>query len=114
MFVYRVISFAKTFDTKANIANTHNAAFFMAHHLVHFILVKYSPRLKEVVPSGLKLVLNSAQYGTHSMRKTKATLTDENKEHKSSTILLGHVKRDSTIRYLVIEIEKRLKSVTEF
>lgn len=49
-------------------------------------------------------------YGTHSMRRTKATLIyAKTKNIRAIQLLLGHVKLDNTIRYLGVEIEDALK-----
>ena len=57
-----------------------------------------------------QLGLNSDLYGTHSMRRTKATLVyDRTKNIRAVQLLLGHTKIDNTIRYLGIEIEDAIK-----
>ncbi|MCG3760635.1 tyrosine-type recombinase/integrase, partial [Vibrio cincinnatiensis] len=57
-----------------------------------------------------KLGYDSYQYGTHSMRRTKATLIyARTKNIRAVQLLLGHVKLDNTIRYLGVEIEDALK-----
>lgn len=56
------------------------------------------------------LGLDSTHYGTHSMRRTKATLIyAKTKNIRAVQLLLGHVKLDNTIRYLGVEIEDALK-----
>lgn len=53
--------------------------------------------------------LNKAAYGTHSMRRTKASIIyRETKNLRAVQILLGHSKIDSTIRYLGVEIDDAL------
>ena len=48
-------------------------------------------------------------YGTHSMRRTKATLIyARTKNIRAVQLLLGHAKLDNTIRYLGVEIEDAL------
>ncbi|HAS6233382.1 tyrosine-type recombinase/integrase [Vibrio alginolyticus] len=50
------------------------------------------------------------QYGTHSLRRTKATLIYANtKNLKAIQLLLGHAKLESTIEYLGVEIEDALR-----
>ncbi len=57
-----------------------------------------------------KLGLNADYYGTHSMRRTKATLIyARTKNIRAVQILLGHTKLDNTIRYLGVELEDALK-----
>jgi integrase len=54
--------------------------------------------------------LDPAEYGTHSMRRTKATLIyRRTKNLRAVQILLGHTKMESTIRYLGIEVEDALE-----
>lgn len=49
-------------------------------------------------------------YGTHSMRRTKATLLyRRTKNLRAIQLLLGHSKLDSTVRYLGIEIDDALE-----
>ncbi|KFZ36488.1 integrase [Shewanella mangrovi] len=56
-----------------------------------------------------KLGLNADCYGTHSMRRTKATLIyAKTKNIRAVQILLGHSKLDNTIRYLGVELEDAL------
>lgn len=57
-----------------------------------------------------QLGLDSDLYGTHSMRRTKATLVyARTKNIRAVQLLLGHSKIDNTIRYLGIEIEDAIK-----
>jgi site-specific recombinase XerC len=54
--------------------------------------------------------LDSALYGTHSMRRTKATLIyRRSKNLRAVQLLLGHTKIESTVRYLGIEVEDALE-----
>jgi len=54
--------------------------------------------------------LDPAGYGTHSMRRTKATLIyRRTKNLRAVQLLLGHSKLDSTVRYLGIEIDDALE-----
>jgi integrase len=54
--------------------------------------------------------LDSTRYGTHSMRRTKATLIyRQTKNLRAVQLLLGHSKLDSTVRYLGIEIDDALE-----
>jgi integrase len=54
--------------------------------------------------------LNPAFYGTHSMRRTKATLIyRRTKNLRAVQLLLGHTKIESTVRYLGIEVEDALE-----
>jgi integrase len=54
--------------------------------------------------------LDPTRYGTHSMRRTKATLIyRQTKNLRAVQLLLGHSKLDSTVRYLGIEIDDALE-----
>lgn len=54
--------------------------------------------------------LDPAGYGTHSMRRTKASLIyRRTKNIRAVQIFLGHSKLESTVRYLGIEVEDALE-----
>lgn len=54
--------------------------------------------------------LDRHNYGTHSMRRTKASLIyRRTKNLRAVQILLGHTKLESTVRYLGIEVEDALE-----
>jgi integrase len=54
--------------------------------------------------------LDSTVYGTHSLRRTKASLIyRRTKNLRAVQLLLGHAKLDSTVRYLGIEIDDALE-----
>jgi len=54
--------------------------------------------------------LDRADYGTHSMRRTKATLIyRRTKNLRAVQLLLGHSKLESTVRYLGIEVDDALE-----
>lgn len=56
------------------------------------------------------LGLDRANYGTHSMRRTKATLIyKRTKNLRAVQLLLGHSKLESTVRYLGIEVDDALE-----
>ena len=53
--------------------------------------------------------LDPANYGTHSLRRTKATLIyRKTRNLRAVQLLLGHVKLESTVRYLGIEVDDAL------
>lgn len=57
-----------------------------------------------------ELGLDRADYGTHSMRRTKATLIyRRTKNLRAVQLLLGHSKLESTVRYLGIEVDDALE-----
>jgi integrase len=54
--------------------------------------------------------LNPSIYGTHSLRRTKATLIyRRTKNLRAVQLLLGHVKIESTVRYLGVEVDDALE-----
>lgn len=53
--------------------------------------------------------LDPHEYGTHSIRRTKATLIyKRTKNIRAIQLLLGHTKLESTVRYLGIEVDDAL------
>ncbi len=53
--------------------------------------------------------LNPRLYGTHSLRRTKATLIYRRTGNlRAVQLLLGHTKIESTVRYLGIEVDDAL------
>lgn len=54
--------------------------------------------------------LDASAYGTHTMRRTKATLIyRRTKNLRAVQLLLGHTKLESTVRYLGIEVDDALE-----
>ncbi len=54
--------------------------------------------------------LDPAAYGTHSLRRTKASLVyRRTKNLRAVQLLLGHTKLESTVRYLGIEVDDALE-----
>jgi integrase len=77
---------------------------------------KASPHLStrqyaRIVETWMAMIgLNSAEYGTHSMRRTKASLIyRRTKNLRAVQLLLGHTKLESTVRYLGIEVDDALE-----
>jgi integrase len=53
--------------------------------------------------------LDSSFFGTHSLRRTKATLIYRRTGNlRAVQLLLGHTKIESTVRYLGIEVDDAL------
>jgi site-specific recombinase XerC len=53
--------------------------------------------------------LETALYGTHSMRRTKAShIYRKTGSLRAVQLLLGHTKLESTVRYLGIEVDDAL------
>jgi integrase len=58
----------------------------------------------------ISIGLDPAAYGTHTMRRTKATLVyRRTKNLRAVQLLLGHTKLESTVRYLGIEVDDALE-----
>ena len=54
--------------------------------------------------------LDPAEYGRHSMRRTKTTLIHQRTRNlRVMQLLLGHSKLESTVRYLGIEVDDALE-----
>lgn len=54
--------------------------------------------------------LDSTAYGTHSIRRTKATLIYRRTRNlRAVQLLRGHSKLDSTVRYLGMELDDTLE-----
>jgi len=54
--------------------------------------------------------LDPSEYGTHSMRRAKATLIYRRTHNlRAVQLLLGHTKLESTVRYLGIEVDDALE-----
>ena len=59
---------------------------------------------------GEEIGLDPTAYGTHTMRRTKATLIyRKTKNLRAVQLLLGHTKLESTVRYLGIEVDDALE-----
>jgi integrase len=57
-----------------------------------------------------ELGLDPCAYGTHSMRRTKATLIyRKTRNLRAVQLLLGHTKLESTVRYLGIEVDDAIE-----
>ena len=73
----------------------------------HISTRQYAPRLRRWIKD---IGLNPLDYGTHSMRRTKATLIYlRSKNLRAVQLLLGHSKLESTVKYLGIEVEDALE-----
>ena len=77
------------------------------HKSQHLSTRQYSRMVSSWVAA---IGLDPTSYGTHSMRRTKATLLyRRTKNLRAIQLLLGHSKLDSTVRYLGIEIDDALE-----
>lgn len=67
---------------------------------------QYARLAKEWISS---IGLDASFYGTHSLRRTKATLIYRRTGNlRGVQLLLGHTKIESTVRYLGIEVDDAL------
>ena len=77
------------------------------HNSPHLGTLQYARILGSWVE---ELGLDPADYGTHSMRRTKATLIyRRTKNLRAVRLLLGHSKLESTVRCLGIEVDDALE-----
>jgi len=54
--------------------------------------------------------LDPTVYGTHSIRRTKASIIyKRTKNLRAVQLLLGHTKLESTVRYLGVEVDDALE-----
>jgi len=73
----------------------------------HITTRQYARRLRGWIAD---IGLNPMDYGTHSLRRTKATLIyRRTKNLRAVQLLPGHSKLESTVRYLGIEVEDALE-----
>jgi len=73
----------------------------------HLSLRQYARIVESWVSS---IGIDPTAYGTHTMRRTKATLIyRRTKNLRAVQLLLGHTSLDSTVRYLGIEIDDALE-----
>ncbi len=77
------------------------------HHSPHLTTRQYARLVDRWVAM---IGLDPAAYGTHSLRRTKATLIyRRTKNLRAVQLLLGHTKLESTVRYLGVEVEDALE-----
>ena len=91
-------------------ADLGNTAFLFPSRIngVFHLSTRQYARLVESWVDGIGL--DSTAYGTHSLRRTKASLIyRRTKNLRAVQLLLGHAKLDSTVRYLGIEIDDALE-----
>ena len=77
------------------------------HESLHLSTRQYA----HIVDSWVEEIgLDPADYGTHSMRRTKASLIyRRTKNLRAVQLLLSHTKLESTVRYLGIEVDDALE-----
>lgn len=112
----RPVQFEITDQTKLAIGNWISLKALEAHDYLfpsrknlttHVSTRQYANLLKGWVAG---IGLDPKSYGTHSLRRTKATLIyRRTKNLRAVQLLLGHSKVESTVRYLGIELEDALE-----
>ena len=113
---HRPVQFEITEPTRIAIAAWIEEARLMPEHYVFPSRVKASSHLstrqyaKIVAQWVTSIGLDHREYGTHTMRRTKATLIyRRTKNLRAVQLLLGHTKLESTVRYLGIEVDDALE-----
>jgi integrase len=94
--------------TKANLKPEQQYLFpSRTHNSPHVSTRQYARIVHRWVGS---IGLDPSAYGTHTMRRTKATLIyRRTKNLRAVQLLLGHSKLESTVRYLGIEVDDALE-----
>ena len=76
------------------------------HERLHISTRQYARLVRDWVKS---IGLEPSAYGTHSMRRTKVSqIYKKTGNLRAVQLLLGHTKKDSTVRYLGVELEDTL------
>ena len=111
----RPVQFELTADVRASLLNwlgarggTSNDFAFPSRvdHTGHLSTRQYARLVDEWVTS---IGLRRAEYGTHSLRRTKASMIYKATGNlRAIQILLGHTKIENTVRYLGVDIEDAL------
>jgi integrase len=92
---------------KANLKSEQYLFPSRAHNSPHVSTRQYARIVHRWVRS---IGLDPSAYGTHTMRRTKATLIyRRTKNLRAVQLLLGHTKLESTVRYLGIEVDDALE-----
>ena len=110
------VQFEITEQTRDSISNWINSAELMSDDYLFKSRNRSSCHLStrqyaRLVDNWVRAIgLDPGEYGTHSMRRTKASLIyRRTKNLRAVQILLGHRKMESTIRYLGIEVDDALE-----
>ena len=112
----RPVQFEVTEQTRDAVASWIDTAHLKSEHFLFPSRVSGSPHLStrqysRIVASWVASIgLDPAAYGTHSLRRTKATLIYRRTRNlRAVQLLLGHTKLESTVRYLGIEVDDALE-----
>lgn len=113
---HRPVQFEITEQTRDSLASWICQAKLKSNDYLFPSRIHDSPHLStrqyaRIVEHWVKLIgLDPSAYGTHTMRRTKATLVyRRTKNLRAVQLLLGHTKLESTVRYLGIEVEDALE-----
>ncbi|MES2535630.1 MAG: tyrosine-type recombinase/integrase [Pseudomonadota bacterium] len=113
---HRPVQFEITEQTRQSVAAWVEKAQLAADQHLFPSRVAKSPHLStrqyaRIVASWMESIgLDSAAYGTHTMRRTKARLIyRRTKNLRAVQLLLGHTRLESTVRYLGIEVDDPLE-----
>lgn len=97
----------KTWILRANLRNEDYLFPSRSSRVDHLSTRQYARIVKDWVTS---IGLDPSAYGTHTLRRTKATLIyRRTKNLRAVQLLLGHTKLESTVRYLGIEVDDALE-----
>jgi len=112
----RPVQFELTEPTRAAVSAWVEAANLRPEHYLFPSRLAVSPHVStrqyaRIVHQWVAAIgLDSTVYGTHTMRRTKATLIyKRTKNLRAVQLLLGHSKLESTVRYLGIEVDDALE-----
>jgi integrase len=110
------VQYEITEQTRNAISDWINHANLNSHDYLFPSRVKRSPHIStrqyaRIVDSWVSDIgLDPSVYGTHTMRRTKASLIyKRTKNLRAVQLLLGHTKLESTVRYLGIEVDDALE-----
>lgn len=113
---HRPVQFEITEQTRKTVSSWITQTQLKADQYLFPSRVNASPHIStrqyaRIVGSWVSLIgLDPSSYGTHTMRRTKATLVyHRTKNLRAVQLLLGHTKLESTIRYLGIEVDDALE-----
>ena len=112
----RPVQFEITEQTRDALAAWIQCASLRAENFLFPSRVNKSPHLStrqyaRIVSGWVREIgLDTSAYGTHTMRRTKASLIcRRTKNLRAVQLLLGHTKLESTVRYLGIEVDDALE-----
>jgi integrase len=112
----RPVQFEITEQTRNSVLAWIQCAHLTSNNFLFPSRISTSPHLStrqyaRIVDAWIESIgLESTGYGTHTMRRTKATLIyRRTKNLRAVQLLLGHTKLESTVRYLGIEVDDALE-----